>query len=116
MVDDHRDARAELAGILESAGHGVLLAGSVIEALEHLHRTTTDIVVAEIRMPAMSGLEAIKAIRRRDPTIFIISISGNDGGLPAHTALTLARAFGTDRVIYRPYLPGELLAMLRRPG
>lgn len=112
VIDNHDDARTELTATLVAAGHKVVSAASVAEGLERLRQIPAGMAIVEIRTSDMSGLEAVKAIRRAHPDLRIVSISDGSSGVSAHSALTLARAFGADRVIYRPFRPEELLATL----
>ena len=98
VIDSHDDARAELAATLLAAGHRVASTASVAEGLDNLRK--------------IPGLEAVKAVRRSHPDIRVVSVSGCSSSVSAHSALTLALAFGADRAIYRPFRPDELLAAL----
>lgn len=112
VIDSHDDARAELAATLLAAGHRVVSTASVAEGLDHLRQIPAEVAIVEIRPPDMSGLEAVKAVRRSHPDIRVVSVSGCSSSVSAHSALTLALAFGADRAIYRPFRPDELLAAL----
>lgn len=116
VIDSHDDARDELAATLLAAGHDVVSTASVAEGLDHLRQIPADVAIVDIRPPDMSGLEAVKAIRRSHPDIRIVSVSGYSRSVSANSALTLARAFGSDRVIYRPFRPDELLAAFKAPS
>jgi DNA-binding NtrC family response regulator len=65
VVDDHRQARESMAFILEQAGHRVDCVSSAVEALQFLEDHTVDLVMTDLQMPGMSGLEFIRALERR---------------------------------------------------
>lgn len=113
VIDNHDDTRAELTATLVAAGHNVVSAASVTEGLDRLRQIPAGAAILEIGASDMSGLEAVKAIRHQHPDIRIVSIADGSSGVSAHSALTLARAFGADRVIYRPFRPDELLDTLK---
>ncbi len=65
VVDDHRQARESIADVLRHAGHQVECLASAVEALKLLDRESFDVVVTDLQMPGMSGLEFIHALERR---------------------------------------------------
>jgi signal transduction histidine kinase/CheY-like chemotaxis protein len=66
-VDDEEDARDLLRGILESAGAEVTTADSARRALELLENASYDLLIADIGMPQMDGLQFIRTVRHRLP-------------------------------------------------
>jgi DNA-binding NtrC family response regulator len=65
IVDDHRQARDSMADVLRAAGHRVTCRGSAAEALQDLDRDSFDVIVTDLQMPGMSGLEFIRQVERR---------------------------------------------------
>jgi len=65
VVDDHASAREAVADVLRAAEYDVSTCGSAIEALSRLSTTTVDVVVTDLQMPGMDGLEFIHEIERR---------------------------------------------------
>jgi CheY-like chemotaxis protein len=64
VAEDHTDSREVLRQFLESLGAEVLLAGDGIEALGILEARAPDIVLADIRMPGMGGLQLAQRMKR----------------------------------------------------
>jgi DNA-binding NtrC family response regulator len=60
VVDDHADARRSMADVLQQAGYQVECLSSAVEATKVLVRESFDVVVTDLQMPGMSGLEFIK--------------------------------------------------------
>ena len=65
VVDDHGPARASMSDILRNAGYHVESSGSAIEALSRLDQESFDVVVTDLQMPGMSGLEFIRSLEKR---------------------------------------------------
>ena len=65
VVDDFRQARESIADALRSAGHQVECVASGSEALVQLASESFDVIVTDLQMPGMSGLEFIRHLERR---------------------------------------------------
>ena len=72
VVDDERSLRALYRQDLEREGHTVVTAGSAEECLARIDQERPDLVVMDIRMPGMNGLEAMGQILERDPKIPVV--------------------------------------------
>ncbi len=111
-IDDCGKSRSLIAAALGAEEHELRLAGSGREGLAELQRGAVDVLITEVLMPIMDGLEVIKAARRSHPDLWIIAISGGGRYLSADVALTFARAFGADRILYKPFVEAELKAAI----
>ncbi len=69
VVDDTRTNRMLTARILEKRGHLVKTAENGVEAIEELAREDFDLVLMDVQMPVMSGIEAAKIIRSNDSQV-----------------------------------------------
>jgi DNA-binding NtrC family response regulator len=108
VIDDEAEIRRVLRGALEMGGHEVLEASHGNEALR-LHRSTpAELVITDIFMPEIDGFEVIMALRRDDPKLKVIAISG--GGRLRHMAvLQSAEQLGAFATLKKPF---DLDAML----
>jgi CheY-like chemotaxis protein len=108
VVDDFDDARELLGIILQHVGFEVLLAGSGAEAVETARRHHPDIVVMDLFMPGMDGIEATRRIRE-DPALREVPVI-------AYTART-APLDPSEQVFtgvcIKPCSPDHLIGMLR---
>ena len=77
LVDDERDFVEMLSLRLEEEGHRVRPAYSGEEALESLAEAEPDVVILDIRMPGMDGIETLKAIKAKHPVVEIILLTGH---------------------------------------
>jgi len=68
-VDDELDSLTLLRAVLEGAGAVVITARSSAEALDALRQQTPDVIVADIGLPGMDGLELIRTLRQMDEPV-----------------------------------------------
>lgn len=109
VVEDDKAVRELLREILKRAGHEVIAAGNGKEAIALYQDTPADLVITNILMPEKEGLETIQEMRRDDPDIKIIAISGG-GQIGPADYLEIARRFGARRTFSKPFDRKELLA------
>ena len=113
VVDDDRLVRDIVCRVLTSAGYEVMVASEGEEALRALETNSADAVIVDIFMPKMDGLEVIREIRNRWPSVGILAMSGGSQRINADM-LAAARTFGANTALAKPFLPADLLAALRR--
>lgn len=77
IIDDEKDIRTSLAGILEDEGYQVLSAESGAEGIESARQELPDLILLDIWMPGMDGLEALEKLKREFPQVTVIMISGH---------------------------------------
>jgi two-component system response regulator PilR (NtrC family) len=75
VVDDERSMRELLAIVLRREGYEVLLAENGRSAVDMLERETVDLLISDIKMPDLSGVEVLRAAKRIDPDILGIMIT-----------------------------------------
>jgi len=75
VVDDERSMRELLAIVLRREGYEVLLADSGRAAIETLERETIDILISDIKMPDVSGVDVLRAAKRIDQDILGIMVT-----------------------------------------
>ena len=67
VVDDHAQSRELFCEILTSAGYAVRAASDGLNAIRHMEETRFDVVLTDVSMPQMDGLELLTQIRDRWP-------------------------------------------------
>jgi len=77
IVDDEKDIRTSLAGILEDEGYNVILAADGDDALETVEAELPDLVLLDIWMPGKDGLETLGLIKEQYPSLTVVMISGH---------------------------------------
>ena len=80
VVDDEPSIRECLGMLLVAAGYDVAEAENGVSALSQLNTTVPDLIVTDLDMPQMSGLELISHVRSRYPSISIVAMSGDYRG------------------------------------
>jgi two-component system response regulator FlrC len=111
IADDDPTMRSALGEVLHSAGFGATLFASGEEAERHLKQNTADLVVSDVRMPGIGGLDLLK----RFPHIPFIMISGFATVPEAVEAMKIgAYDFVVKPFSYREFIPLVQAALARR--
>jgi CheY-like chemotaxis protein len=110
LVDDDDAVRDILRKALQAAGHEVEEASNGALALAAYRRRPSDVVITDLVMPEKDGLEAIIELRRLDPAVKIIAMSGGGRTLgPPQLYLESARTFGALDILSKPFTVSALL-------
>jgi two-component system, OmpR family, KDP operon response regulator KdpE len=108
VVDDERQITRMLRASLQSSGYEVLTANNGVEGLERFESGRPDLIVTDLAMPEMNGLELTQAIRRSDRTpIIVLSVRDTDA------MKVKALDEGADDYLTKPFSMPELLARIR---
>jgi len=112
IIEDDDKFREMLSLMLESAGYIIQEAPNGEKGLKLFKKNPTDIVITDIFMPEIEGLEVIQTIRQDNPNTKIISISGGGrGGDFMYLEQTLE--FGANKCLTKPFLEDELLTAVK---
>lgn len=108
VVDDERQITRMLRASLQSSGYEVLTASNGVEGLERFQSGRPDLVITDLAMPEMNGLELTQAVRRLDQTpIIVLSVRDTD------VMKVKALDEGADDYLTKPFSMPELLARIR---
>jgi len=107
IVDDNPDSVAIMRSILENRGHHVHTAGSGAEALNIVRTETLDLVLLDVMMPEMSGIEVLQQIKDnsqtgRLPVILVTAKTHDDDVVSGYQ-------YGADYYITKPFTAKQLL-------
>lgn len=101
LVEDQPEVRSAMRRALQRGGHSVTEARDGGEALRSLEREPIELVITDINMPGMDGIELILAMTERWPALPVVAISG--GGLvPKESLLADARTLGVFTTLEKP--------------
>lgn len=115
VVDDEQDICTIAQILLEDSGYEVVAVESAAQAVDMLEKTGFDLVLTDMLMPEMDGVELITAIRRLNPDQRITAMSGG-GHAPKESYLRIAAMYGVNSVLAKPFNRVQLLAALEKAG
>jgi DNA-binding NtrC family response regulator len=110
IVDDELIMRESLGGWLERDGHDIETAASGEEALAALKKTRFDILLVDIKMEGMSGLDVLKRVRETDPDVAVVMITAYGS---ISTAIE-AMKNGAYEYLLKPFDPNELGVLIEK--
>ena|SRR5262245_32325834 len=114
VIDDNPDVVDVLATLLREEGYGVLGALTSDEGLRLVILSRPDLVLLDIMLPGMNGVDVLKRIRSINPTARVVMLSGNTDPLLAREALELGAVAYIDKPFSCDYLK-RVIAMALQP-
>lgn len=115
IIDDNRDVRALLKTALTEAGYEAHAVAEGGAALAQQELASADLVVTDLYMPGMEGIETIAKLRKRYPRTKIIAMSGGSRfGTDRANTLAIALEIGADAILRKPFNPERLIAVVHR--
>lgn len=110
IVDDERDVRVALGQTVELAGARAILAGSFIEAKDHIDPAYDGIIVTDIRMPGRDGFHLLDHAQKVDPDLPVVLLTG-EGDIPMAIKAMSNGAYG---FLEKPCGPKEFMAVVEK--
>jgi two-component system response regulator HydG len=110
IVDDDRAVREACEAIVQSMGIATLSASSAREGLSLIERMPVNIVLTDLRMPGMNGLEFLETLRKVAPDVYVIVMSG----FGSIESAVQAMQGGAYNFISKPFGFNDLRALVRR--
>ncbi len=112
LIDDDDAVRDMLRLTLAHLGHTTVEARDGEEGLDLLHPAVPDLVITDLVMPGMGGVEVVKRLREQRPDLKIIAMSG--GSRPGSgVSLSAAREAGAAAALSKPFTISSLAAVIR---
>jgi YesN/AraC family two-component response regulator len=113
VVDDEPMVREGLKLALEMEGYAAITASDGNEALKLVERNKPNLIITDIIMPDRDGIEVICSVRKKNPDIKIIAISGG-GRISASDHLRAASQLGANAILAKPFTTDQLLNEIRK--
>ena len=112
VVDDEENIRFVLDELLNS-DYDVSLADNGREALALIGGTAFDLIITDLVMPEMNGIELVIAVKNKIPNQKIIAMSGGGGITGRFDYLPVVQLLGADRIFAKPFDLHEVLAAVK---
>jgi two-component system KDP operon response regulator KdpE len=109
LVDDEPSIQRSVAQLLRSRGYEVDVAGTGADALKHVTQYRPDLIVLDLGLPDISGVEVCQSIRVESETVPIVVLSAARTEADKVNALEM----GADDYVTKPFGPDELVARVK---
>ncbi len=110
VIEDNANLRKLITGVLGAMGYQIYSAACMEEAFEATQMGMLDVVIADIFMPGMGGIEGISRIRAQWPHIHVIAMSaGMAHKLDAHAVLAASKHVGAVAQLSKPFVMEDLI-------
>ena len=114
LVDDDLAFRQPLAGILEREGFAVQTAANGTEAMALYRQRPADLLILELILPMQDGLEVLGELRRTEPGLRIIVMSGGGRFVSPGHLLRMAEYLEADATLAKPFSRDEIQLAIAR--
>ena len=112
IIDDEHHILLMLKKMLERFGYEIDLASNGDEGLRIFRSSPSDLVITDIIMPEKEGLETIREMKKMQPELRIIAMSGG-GKISADNYLETAKIFGASRIIEKPFNQKDMVSAVK---
>ncbi|BBZ05951.1 histidine kinase [Mycolicibacterium doricum] len=111
VADDNADMRSYLTGLLQGAGYQVTAVSDGSQALESIRANLPDLVVSDVMMPGLDGLELLAALRSESrtaalPVLLLSARAGQESSIEGLQA-------GADDYLVKPFVAADFMARVR---
>lgn len=110
VVDDEPDVVDQVKDLFELRNYTVITATSGEKALELVKKESPNIIILDIRMPGVTGMDVLKEVKKTYPKTRVIMLTGVEDDATKNMALGL----GASGYLTKPYSYSELLEMSRK--
>ena len=122
VIDDDPAVRMTIKLVLERDGHAIELATDGRAGMKAIQAGGIDLLIVDIFMPGIDGLETIREVHRHQPNLPALVISGTslegpglfDPGLRAPDFLAMAVKLGAVRSLQKPFKPRDIIGAVRQ--
>lgn len=115
VIDDEELVRLTIRSSLEPHGHEVIEAENGVVGLRLFAESDPDLVICDIIMPDKEGIETIAELRRDNPDLPILAISGG-GRINKLSYLEIAGQLGANAILPKPFRPKAIIEKVEALG
>jgi CheY-like chemotaxis protein len=114
VADDEESIRVLLEEWLTEATHTVVAVGNATEGISVVKQHRFDLVITDVLMPEGDGLALITELRKEQPNVRILAMSGGGRYLEGTDCLKMARGMGAHAVLTKPFGHEQLLTGIKQ--
>lgn len=103
VIEDDLEFRAPLVTMLTQDGHQVSMSGDGVQALKMLNTLRPELIITDVLMPKMDGIEVILELSRSGSAVPIIAMSGGRRALTSNFNLDSAEIMGARVTLAKPF-------------
>jgi DNA-binding response OmpR family regulator len=111
VIDDDASMRDFIRSVLDRAGYDVSVCGNGREGAAAFRKDDFALVITDMVMPVADGIEAISLIRKANPLVPIVAMSGVDR---SKSLLKMADYFTADATLQKPFGSRQLLSIIKK--
>lgn len=108
IVDDEKEVRDSLTAVYKSKGYTVTAKGDAMSALEFLKKQNVDVVVTDLYLPNLNGMELLKRIKKKYPRIKVIMMSA----MGTESTFERAKKLGAEGFLQKPFALSSAVSIL----
>jgi two-component system response regulator AtoC len=109
LVDDEENCLRAIKDVLDLEGISCLTANSAAKALDYFDRNDIDMVITDVRMPGMTGIDLLKQVKKRKPDTYVLMLTGFGSINEAVESMKV----GAYQYIMKPVIMEDLLAQIK---
>ena len=113
LVDDEELLRAGVQEMLEMSGYKVITATNGHEAMVCLKQHTIDLVITDLVMPKMDGVDLVEQIRQIRPDLPVIVVSGSTRNIMQRYGIESIQVPGADASLSKPFKGVDLMSQIK---
>lgn len=114
VVDDEASVRNLLSDVLEREGYTVFTAATGVEASTIYNANDIDLIITDLVMPEKGGIDLIMELKKQNPSVRVIAISGGGGITGRFDYLPIAKLVGASEIIAKPFQVAEIRSQVAR--
>jgi CheY-like chemotaxis protein len=113
LVDDEELLRAGVQEMLEMSGYAVITATNGQEAMACLKQHAIDLVITDLVMPKMDGVDFVEQLRQTWPDVPVIVVSGSTRNIMQRYGIESIQVPGADASLSKPFKGVDLMSQIK---